>query len=171
MSYTDSDYFAIRVVNVYKTKDFFPVHRPFPLGNPFFMKEEKDRLGVCEQFDHTFKEALKREDPIIMRELARAIAHAFDRGYINLGCFCFPKKCHALSIREYLNSVLNPGMSLSELDIRMGRVIVHVKDEDLKPKSERGVTNVSRNQQTPYRKKSFRPVHRRFQKRNERWQD
>lgn len=110
-----SENFRIGVVHCKKVNDYFPAHRPFPLGNPFPMEDEKDRDRVCDEYEKYFQERLLAQDPVILNELCRAIRMTIERGYINLGCYCAPRRCHTWTIKNYLEKVLNPDSGPSEV--------------------------------------------------------
>ena len=104
----DPDKFIIMVVKIREHPDAFPIHRGFPLGNIFPMKgDESLRDEVCDQYNEYFNNKLDADDVLITTELARAIGKCIDQGYIKLGCYCSPKRCHGESIAAFLNSVLN----------------------------------------------------------------
>ena len=103
----DSDKFLIEVVHVKKHPDSFPIHRGFPLGNPFVMKTEAGRDEVCELYEDYFRNKLASNDTRLTTELARAVEKTIQNGYIKLGCLCAPKRCHGDTIARFLNAVLN----------------------------------------------------------------
>lgn len=77
------------------------VGRPSPLGNPYPMRSERDRDRVCDLYKHWFNDKVARNDPGVMRELERLqMLHA--HGDLVLGCFCAPKRCHADTIKAWL---------------------------------------------------------------------
>ena len=105
---TDPNTFSIRVVKIRDHPDAFPIHRGFPLGNPYPMEaDEEKRDEVCDKYEAYFNKKLEENDEKITAELARAVAKAIDNGYIKLGCYCAPKRCHGDTIAKFLNSVLN----------------------------------------------------------------
>jgi len=61
-------------------------------GNPYVMLDESDRNKVCDQFEQY---AIKRfiTEPHWLDEL---------RGK-HLACWCFPKRCHAETLRRLAN--------------------------------------------------------------------
>lgn len=63
---------------------FVYVGRPTKWGNPFHMKDERDRDGVVRRYEEWIA-----QHP----DLARA-AKAELRGR-DLGCWCAPRRCHA----------------------------------------------------------------------------
>ena len=104
----DPDTFSIRVVQLKTNADAFPISRGFPLSNPFSMSgDEKLRDDVCDKYEKYFQEKIDSNDLVFTTELARAVAKAIDNGYIKLGCYCAPKRCHGDTIARFLNSVLN----------------------------------------------------------------
>lgn len=138
-----SDIIPIRVVHVKKVLHYFPIHRPFPLGNPFPMREERDRGRVCRDFESYFRAAIARGDESILNELSRATRMAMEQGYLDLGCYCIPRKCHGLSVKIFLDSVLNPGATPEQLGMK---VCTTEKSPNRKPRLKRArVTAVRSN--------------------------
>lgn len=95
----------IRIVNLrsYSLKEnevLIKVDRSSILGNPFYMKYESMRNTVCEQYDTYFKNKVQTDDNF-MRELNRIkeLAKTYD---IALACWCYPKRCHAETIKTYI---------------------------------------------------------------------
>lgn len=77
------------------------VGRPSPLGNPFVMRNEQDRDRVCDIYKRWFDDKVARNDPHVMRALEYLqMLHA--RGDLVLGCYCAPKRCHADTIKAWL---------------------------------------------------------------------
>lgn len=103
----DAEFFKIGVVKITRHPDAFPIHRGWPLGNPFVMHDESERDKVVDQYEAYFKQKLRENDKAITTELARAVAKTIEQGYIKLGCFCFPKRCHGDIIAKYLDLNLN----------------------------------------------------------------
>lgn len=78
--------------------------RPSPLGNPFHMRNEKDRDEVCDRYQEWFDDMVRRKNPQVMRELNR-LKRILDRdGELNLLCWCAPKRCHCETIKRCLES-------------------------------------------------------------------
>ena len=73
------------------------------LGNPFIMKDEKDRDLVCNQYNSWIMEKLSSDDHDVVEELNRIHALSM-KSDIALGCWCVPKRCHAESILTILNT-------------------------------------------------------------------
>lgn len=73
------------------------------LGNPFKLYSEKDRNIVCDNYEKYFHDQLKSNP-----EFKNAVDNLInDLKYNNviLGCFCYPKRCHANTIQNYINSI------------------------------------------------------------------
>jgi len=77
------------------------VDRSSPLGNMFVMRHEEERDEVCEQYEQWFR-TLAYEIPAVCEELARIRAILNEHGKLNLFCWCSPKRCHAETIKRYL---------------------------------------------------------------------
>jgi len=77
------------------------------LGNPYFMRNETMRDEVCDKFHTYFVNRVNGGYPPFMKELERLINIWLDKGELRLRCFCMPKRCHTLTIREYLVWELN----------------------------------------------------------------
>ena len=80
------------------------VGRPTPLGNPFPMRKESDRDKVCEQYEEWFNEKLSQQDPTVLNELRRLFVIGRSQGYLKLGCYCAPRRCHADTIAKFLKN-------------------------------------------------------------------
>lgn len=99
--------FKITIVNMrfYKPKPdiiLFPVDRRTPVGNPFHMRSESERNIVCDKYEEWFKYLLTKEyNPIFMQYLDR-IYQTSKSNNIALGCWCAPKRCHAETIKKFL---------------------------------------------------------------------
>lgn len=77
------------------------VGRPSPLGNPFTMRNEADRDRVCDQYEAWFAQKVAHGDARVMNELRRLYRLA-SKGDLILGCYCAPKRCHADTIKRFL---------------------------------------------------------------------
>jgi hypothetical protein len=80
------------------------VDRASPLGNPFQMKGEKTRDAVCEQYAAHLPELLRR-DVAALRTMQRLVELA-RKGDLYLYCWCAPKRCHAESIKAWIEDRL-----------------------------------------------------------------
>lgn len=78
------------------------VGRPSPLGNPFAMRSEAQRAEVCEKYATWFAHKVAINDPRVMNELRRLYRLA-QQGDLTLGCYCAPKRCHAETIKNFLD--------------------------------------------------------------------
>lgn len=81
--------------------------RGSPLGNPFYMRNEKMRDEVCDKFYNYFVDRVNGAYPPFMNELERLIDLWLENGHVSLKCFCAPKRCHTETIKEYLVWELN----------------------------------------------------------------
>lgn len=101
----------IRIGNIKTFEDDgsvrFLVDRRSPLGNPFVMRNEDQRDKVCNSYEGWFDKRLndnKRDG--FKGELARL--HSISKTQdITLLCWCHPKRCHAETIKRYLDERLN----------------------------------------------------------------
>lgn len=78
------------------------VDRTSPLGNPFFMAKEEQREEVCDRYEEYFD---CPHTIIFNTELARIVELAKTND-ITLLCWCYPKRCHAETIKRYLEKQL-----------------------------------------------------------------
>lgn len=100
---------AIRVVNVRSYRPIegevlVKVGRPSPLGNPFYMAREEQREEVCEKYEQWFQEQVYGS-PAVRAELHRILLLA-RKNDVALGCFCAPKRCHAETIKKFIEQYL-----------------------------------------------------------------
>ena len=78
-----------------------------PLSNPFPLKNESDRDGVCDLYQSWFSEQLRLRSPLFISELDR-LERIAREGDLVLLCWCrdvagtVNKRCHAESIRSEL---------------------------------------------------------------------
>ena len=78
----------------------FRVDRQTPLGNPFKMIIEKDRDAVCNLYIDHFNNDWMSE---AAKEYLKTLVEAYKTyGKLNLFCWCYPKRCHAETIRNYI---------------------------------------------------------------------
>ena len=73
-----------------------------PLGNPFTLKRESDRDKVCDAYELWFYENFNRLLPSLLD------LYMINRqcGNLRLFCWCAPKRCHATTIKQWLESQL-----------------------------------------------------------------
>jgi hypothetical protein len=74
------------------------VGRPGILGNPFPMRGENEREEVCDSYESWFNGVLGT--PEVESELNRLIDIYKRDGELTLVCYCAPKRCHALTIKN-----------------------------------------------------------------------
>ena len=76
------------------------VDRTSRFGNPFVMTKVQTRDAVCDGFEEYMKGLLskgdKRFEPLL--ELANKY------GKVSLFCWCAPKRCHAETLKKYIES-------------------------------------------------------------------
>lgn len=68
------------------------------LGNPYLLKSEADRDKVCNQYEDWFEEQLVTFRP----ELQRILKIGLHYGKLRLFCWCAPKRCHAETIKGWI---------------------------------------------------------------------
>ena len=83
------------------------VDRTSVLGNPFYMASEAERDAVCDKYEVYFKNKISLEDNAFMAELRRLYRIAKRYGKLELFCWCAPKRCHAETIKKFLEKYLN----------------------------------------------------------------
>ena len=89
----------------------FYVGRPNPLGNPFEMREnckhtQAERDRVCDLYDEYFLKEIKKEDSKLRKAVISLYRVAKEGKNILLLCHCHPKRCHAETIRRFLEKQL-----------------------------------------------------------------
>lgn len=94
---------TIRIVNLRTYKPIpdeilFKVDRSTKLGNPFYMHNESERDEVCDKYEKWFWE--NYNEPFY--DYLSEIAYAACTKDIALGCWCYPKRCHAETIKAHL---------------------------------------------------------------------
>ena len=79
----------------------FRVDRKSVLGNPYFMQNEKWRDEVCDKYELWFTVKYETDESII-KELRLMKIRYVMYGKLRLFCWCAPKRCHAQTIKQYL---------------------------------------------------------------------
>jgi len=88
------------------------VDRSSVLGNPFFMDNEYERDEICDKYQVMFDKIIRQgvvlceKDAAFMREIGRLIIIHKIYGKLRLFCWCSPLRCHAETIKQYLESVV-----------------------------------------------------------------
>lgn len=121
MNFSFKGYKNNRDINVVNKKthketeyDYY-VARPNPMGNPFTHKKSKiakyltkNRNESIDNYRDWFYERLrKKDDTSFNNEIEKLKDFYSKKGIINLVCWCYPKKCHADIIREFLIKEFN----------------------------------------------------------------
>lgn len=100
----------IRIVNLknYKLNEgevLFKVDRTSPVGNPFFMKDESMRNEVCDKYKEYFHKQTAKTNKRFMDTIWELYCLAKDND-VALGCWCYPKRCHAETIKIFLDKAI-----------------------------------------------------------------
>ena len=71
------------------------------LSNPYYMKSEDERDEVCDKYKDYFVKQVHHNETFTnaLRDLYR-IAKRY--GKLELFCWCYPKRCHAETIKKFL---------------------------------------------------------------------
>lgn len=79
----------------------FKVDRTSPIGNPFYMASEAKRDEVCDKYQLYFETQIETNREF--RDYVYKILNAL-KTYkkVALYCWCAPKRCHAETIRNWL---------------------------------------------------------------------
>lgn len=83
----------------------YKVDRSSILGNPFYMKDESKRNEVCDKYEEYFYNKLIYRDDVIER-LKEMIEVYKIYNKLRLFCWCFPKRCHAEVIRDFIYEIV-----------------------------------------------------------------
>lgn len=75
------------------------VDRSSVLGNPFYMKDESMRDEVCDKYLSYFRSNLN--DIKFFTKLMELTNLAASND-VALGCWCYPSRCHAETIKKYI---------------------------------------------------------------------
>ena len=77
------------------------------LGNKFIMKSEQDRDLVCKKYEQWFNEQIELKNELVLNELRRIYRIMVKYSKLNLWCWCAPKRCHAETIKSFLENAYN----------------------------------------------------------------
>ena len=80
------------------------IDRSSILGNPYYMKSENERNTVCEQYETYFYNKIKNNDIRFIAELKRLKKLLEKYNKLELYCWCYPKRCHGETIKQYLEN-------------------------------------------------------------------
>lgn len=75
------------------------------LGNQFVMKSESERDSVCDKYDAWFNTQVNIKNQVVLNELRRIYKVALTSD-VALGCWCYPKRCHGLTIKLFLDKFM-----------------------------------------------------------------
>ena len=70
-------------------------------GNPFRIEDESLRDDALDRYQAYFYERIKK-DLEFQNEAEKLLCLYEKHGTLNLFCWCFPKRCHSETIREYI---------------------------------------------------------------------
>jgi hypothetical protein len=113
--------------------------RSYLLGNPFDLRHEKDRDKVCDAFDEWLETNLRYYDgglnkvvPLdkwieegmiiaatfknpkpqaVYKKLEEILSYLIQGKKVRLLCWCHPKRCHTLSIKRVLESMMEKAVT------------------------------------------------------------
>lgn len=84
-----------------------------PLGNPFVGKDgvhdDEHRDEVCDKYEKWFHQHVGGDDRELNRYLLRIKMALIVHNKIRLFCHCAPKRCHAETIKNYLDDFVQHG--------------------------------------------------------------
>ena len=98
----------IRIVNLrnYKAtanETLIRVDRSTVVGNPFPMHAETQRNEVCDKYEAYFNNIIAHpEDNKEFMDYLRNIYRVAKQTDVALGCWCAPKRCHAETIKAFI---------------------------------------------------------------------
>lgn len=79
----------------------FRVDRQSIVGNPFYMANESMRNDVCEGYEEYFNKQVTT-NPAFRMYLEEILAALREHNKVYLYCWCYPKRCHAETIKKWL---------------------------------------------------------------------
>lgn len=91
-----------------------PIDRTTALGNPFSIQEimnkrnvtsVKAREIVCDEYETYFHDVLLHREEA-KQYLDKIIETVKRDGKVVLGCHCTPRRCHGITIKNYLEEIL-----------------------------------------------------------------
>lgn len=87
------------------------------LGNKFVMSSESERDAVCDKYDAWFQAQIKNNNQVVLNELRRIYRIAL-KSNVALGCWCYPKRCHGLTIKMFLDQFM-PKKQIDDADSKL----------------------------------------------------
>ncbi len=111
----------IRIKNLRKEKpqnkwDVKICRTKSPLGNPFILHnvdDDNERDTVCNLYEKWFYENLESVDN--KEELDRLVNIYKEYHQLNLFCWCTPKRCHAETIKKYIEKVIDKERDMNDI--------------------------------------------------------
>jgi hypothetical protein len=90
-----------------KRKNFIyiPIHRPYPLGNPFIMRKDDERGAVIERYRNSFDQ-LYSTNKNFEKAVNEIIIYLLKGDNVALECYCVPKPCHGNVIKEKILEII-----------------------------------------------------------------
>lgn len=82
------------------------VDRQSVLGNPFYMQNESFRDDVCNKYQAYFEKKIANNNTVFLNELYRLANIAIKYGKLELFCWCAPRRCHAETIKTFLENFI-----------------------------------------------------------------
>ena len=99
----------IRIVNMRKYvlkpgEILIRVDRTTVLGNPFYMNGEDDRDRVCNAYQKYFEICVQDTSSVFYQKIL--LIQALSKfNHVALGCWCYPKRCHAQTIKNFVDKL------------------------------------------------------------------
>lgn len=73
-----------------------------PLGNPYKVNaEDSNRDEVIDKYKKWFYKKIEEKDEKVINEIRKIIKLARE-GNVTLVCWCWPNKCHAIVIKDFV---------------------------------------------------------------------
>lgn len=79
------------------------IGRGTPLGNPYHIGKDGDRVKVIEKYRQYLTKKIQDKDPIILEALNKIKQYEKDFYVVTLLCHCKPLACHGDIIKEILD--------------------------------------------------------------------
>ena len=78
------------------------IGRPSPLGNPFVIGEDGDRIQVIAKYEKWLRKKIKEKNKKVMDRLTALFMFVDDDEDLELWCWCAPLPCHGDVIKKIL---------------------------------------------------------------------
>ena len=98
----------VNLRNLQNVKDgvVIRVDRASVLGNPFYMHNETERDAVCDKYEVYFNEKVTTKTDDAFMNALRRIYKLAQTNKVYLACWCAPKRCHAETIKKFIEQYL-----------------------------------------------------------------